>query len=265
MRHPTPYADLNAVLQELVTSAQAILGYQFIGAYLQGSFACGDFDIHSDVDWTMVTDAELSKGQVQALQGMHERIYRMDCSWAQHLEGSYFPKDLLKRSPIRGERLWFLDHGSQNLIESDHCNTLVVRWQLREHGVRLAGPDPESLIDVVPASALRREVYEVMHEWGNKILADPEHYNYRFYQGFIVLSYCRMLQSLHTGDIRSKRAGAEWAKANLDPSWAGLIDRTWATRPNPELSARQPADPQDMAKTLEFVKAMIHQSEKIPM
>jgi hypothetical protein len=38
------------VLHELVTSTQAVLGDNFIGAYLQGSFAAGDWDAHSDVD-----------------------------------------------------------------------------------------------------------------------------------------------------------------------------------------------------------------------
>jgi hypothetical protein len=36
---PTPFPELNAVLMELVQSVQAILGSDFIAAYLQGSFA----------------------------------------------------------------------------------------------------------------------------------------------------------------------------------------------------------------------------------
>ncbi|OGO38195.1 MAG: hypothetical protein A2W35_08755 [Chloroflexi bacterium RBG_16_57_11] len=244
----------------MVESVQSILGGNFLGAYLQGSFAVGDFDRHSDVDWVMVIEKELSGEQVQPLQGMHERIFGLDCAWAQHLEGSYFPTDVLRRPPVRGERLWYLDNGSRQLIQSEHCNTLVVRWQLREHGITLAGPPPATLVDPVPPEALRREIYAVIHDWGGEILANPEHYNNRFYQGFIVLSYCRMLHSLHTGEVRSKRCGAEWAKANLDPAWAGLIDRAWGTRPNPEVSVHQPADPDDMASTLEFVRTIIRAS-----
>ena len=44
MNHPTPDLELNAVLRELVTSVQAILGDTFIGAYLQGSFALGGWE-----------------------------------------------------------------------------------------------------------------------------------------------------------------------------------------------------------------------------
>ncbi len=36
--HPTPYPELNSVLEELVTSVQVVLGDVLVGAYLQGSF-----------------------------------------------------------------------------------------------------------------------------------------------------------------------------------------------------------------------------------
>jgi hypothetical protein len=69
-----------------------------------------------------------------------------------------------------------------------------------------------------------------------------------------------MLHDLHNGCPGSKRAGADWAKDNLDPSWAGLIDRTWDGRPNPALSVRQPADPTDFQATLAFVRYIINES-----
>ena len=250
----TPYSDLNAVLQELVAGMRAALGTSFVGAYLQGSFGVGGADEHSDVDFAAVVEEELSVSQVEALQILHERIFRLDSSWAQHLEGSYFPKDILRSCSRVGTPLWYLDNGHRQLERSTHCNTVVVRWTVREHAVALAGPLPALLIDPIPIEALRQEILETLHRWGQEILDDPRPFNNRFYQSFIVLSYCRMLHSLHTGTIGSKRTGAEWAKAALDPSWAALIDRTWGGRPNPELSVRQPADPADFTRTLEFIR-----------
>ena len=255
---PTPYADLNRVLRELVGSVQGVLHKNFVGAYLQGSFAVGDFDRHSDVDFIVVTEEALSDGQVAALQQMHERIYHLDSPWAQHLEGSYFPRSILRDPARRGEPLWYLDHGASRLIQSDHCNTLVVRWVIRERGVVLAGPAPETLLAPIAADSLRREIMEVVVGWGRQILADPEPYHNRFYQGFLVLNFCRMLHDLHTGANGSKRAGAEWAKRRLDPSWSGLIDRAWSCRPDPAVSVRQAPDPEDFADTLEFVQYAIH-------
>jgi hypothetical protein len=251
---PTPFPDLNAVLFELVASVQAILAENFIAAWLQGSFAVGDFDQHSDVDFIIAVDAELLESQVADLQVMHPRIFGLECPWAQHLEGSYFPKDVLRSFTQRSIPLWYLDNGSRSLIQSEHCNTVVVRWVLREHGILLAGPHPTALIDPIPVRALRQEILDTMRAWGKQILADPDQINSRFYQGFAVFHYCRSLHSLQAGTVGSKRAGADWAKSTLDPVWVGLIDRSWNTRPNPAVSVRQPADPRDLSLTLEFVQ-----------
>ena len=258
--HPTPYPELNDVLRQLVEGVQAILKDDFIGAYLQGSFAVGDFDRHSDVDFIIATEQDPSDVQVLLLQDLHERIYDLECPWAQHLEGSYFPKDLLRQHVRTGQELWYLDHGARSLVKSDHCNTIVVRWTIREHGVALAGPDPAALIDPIPMTLLRRDILATINDWGKQIVADPEQYNNRFYQGFIALTYCRMLHDLKVGDTGSKLAGAEWAKQNLDPSWAGLIDRAWSTRPDPATSVRQPADPGEYRRTLAFVQYIMDTS-----
>ena len=136
---PTLYPELNTVLQDLIDSVQVILNNTFVGAYLIGSFAVGDFDLDSDVDFIVVTEAELADYEVQALQEMHERIFRGDSTWAQHLEGSYFPKDILRDDIHSNRELWFLDNGDSSLTLSPHCNTILVRWVLREHGIVLIG------------------------------------------------------------------------------------------------------------------------------
>ena len=256
-RQMTPYRELNHVLDDLVSGIQELLRADFIGAYLQGSFAVGDFDEHSDVDYAIVTEAELTDDQVGRLQEMHGRIFDLPSRWAQHLEGSYFPRSVL-RAPLQpGTQLWFLDNGSRALVQSDHCNTNVVRWVLYEKGIALAGPPLQTLLDPVPTAVLRQEIRETIINWGHEILDNPQRFNNRFYQGFIVLSFCRMLHSIDQGIVCSKSAGAEWAKENLDPSWSGLIDRTWDTRPNPAQSVRQPADPVDFEQTLRFVREAI--------
>lgn len=249
---PTPYPELNTVLSKLVHSVQQVVGNNFVGAYLQGSFAVGDFDAHSDVDFIIVIEKELFSEQVQRLQEVHEQIYRLDSSWAQHLEGSYFPKEVLRYHDSTDKQLWYLDNGSRVLIQSNHDNTVLVRSVVREKGVTLVGPSPSTLVNPIPVETLRKAIMATIHDWGQAITSNPEHYNNRFYQSFIVLNYCRMLHDLVRGVPGSKRVGAEWAKVNLDPVWIGLINRTWAGRPHPEIP--QPADPKDFADTLKFVE-----------
>jgi hypothetical protein len=254
---PTPFSELNEVLCELVARMRSVLEDKLVGVYLQGSFALGGFDVHSDVDFVAVCDDELSGDEVEELQVLHGDVYDLDCEWAQHLEGSYFPKSVLARPEGRGSQLWYLDNGSRSLVLSEHCNTVIVRWVLREHGVVLAGPPPQELVDPIPVGVLREEIERTMRDWGGEILAFPTRFENRFYQGFIVLSYAKMLHDLRAGRIGSKREGAEWAKDALDESWKDLIDRAWYTRPNPARSVRQLPDEVDFERTLEFVKYVI--------
>jgi hypothetical protein len=258
----TQYPELNSVLKDFVSSVQSALGDAFVGAYLQGSFAVGDSDHHSDVDFIIAVRDELSDHHVATLQGIHNRVYGLDSEWARHLEGSYFPIAILRDYHQRGKALWYLDHGSRSLIKSDHCNTLVVRRVVRDHAIVLAGPDPSTLVDPVPVDALRREIGHTIRDWGRQILEQPEQYRNRFYQGFIVLNYCRMLHDLVEGRVGSKRAGAAWAKATLDLAWSPLIDRAWSGRPDPAVAAREPANPKDFESTLEFVRLIMRKSEE---
>jgi len=257
---PTPYAELNAVLASLVSGISDIVGNKLTGVYLQGSFAVGDFDEHSDCDFIVVLTASLSKSQVADLQKMHKALFDQPSLWAKHLEGSYFPRRVLQDYLRRGSKLWYLDNGSQKIVRSNHCNTVLVRQVLRDKGVVLYGPGAASLIDPIPVAVLKEEIFTVMHEWGNKILACPARYDNRFYQGFILLSYCRMLRDFLMGSPSSKKQGAEWAKAHLDAKWHDLIDRAWDCRPVPEQQVRQKADPADFTATLEFVRLILKES-----
>jgi hypothetical protein len=117
-------------------------------------------------------------------------------------------------------------------------------------------------VDPVPAGALRREIAGTIRDWGREILDEPDRYRNRFYQSFIVLSYCRMLHDLIEGRPGSKRAGAEWAKRALDPAWSALIDRSWNGRPNPAVSVREPPDAADFESTLRFVRFIVQESER---
>src|SRR5690349_62545 len=149
VKQPTPYSDLNAVLSELVLRVQGAVDDTFVGAYLQGSFAVGDFDQHSAVDFVIAIRDELSDTQVAELQTIHRRVYGLGSEWSKHLEGSYFPLAVLRYGDRRGTPLWYLDHGSQSLVRSNHCNPLLVKCVVREMGVTLAGPSPATLVDPI--------------------------------------------------------------------------------------------------------------------
>jgi predicted nucleotidyltransferase len=264
---PTSNPELNTVLYEFVKSVQEILKDNFVSAYLQGSFAIGDWDNDSDVDFTIVIENDISDTDLQALQIMHARIYNLESEWTKHLEGSYFPKNILKSGNCANKGLWYLDNTFKGLwylnntfdklALSNHDNTLVVRWVVREHGITLAGIPAKDLIDFVPADDLRKEILSTMQEWGSEIISGQWKMDNKWAQPFVVLMYCRMLHSLNTGRINSKLSGVQWAKNTLDSRWTGLIQRAWDERPNPSLKVRQPADTIEVKDTIEFVRFAI--------
>ena len=75
---PTPDDELNALLAELVGRAREILGDDFVGAYLQGSFAVGDADLHSDCDFLVPVRRGPDPEQEAALRALHDEIPTRD-------------------------------------------------------------------------------------------------------------------------------------------------------------------------------------------
>lgn len=249
---PTPYVDVNVVLHELLPSVRTILGTQFVGMYLSGSLAAGDFDRDSDVDVVVATEEEISGDLFVSLQTMHDRIALADTWCATQLEGTYISRQALRRfDPMHarhanidrgaGERLKMMEYDSGWVV---HCHTL------REHGIAVAGPDPRTLIDPVSPGDLRHAMYGVQQGWATAILADPARIAGRGYQSYVVLSLCRIRYTLLHGTVVSKPVAAEWARESLGARWAPLIERAWVGWRHPQLEA----SPADVRETLEFIR-----------
>jgi hypothetical protein len=219
---PTPYAELNEVLAGLVSDVQAILDGTLVGAYLQGSFALGDGDMQSDCDFLFVLREQPNPGQLGRLVLLHDEIPTRPGHWTHHLEGSYpIAGDLRDLSGL-GREWWYVNHGWRCVQRSTHCNAEIVRWTLREKGITLAGPAPAALVDPVPPEAIRarmkadlaRQIPD-LRTWAPLDVA--------WTQRYIVATTCRMLYSLETAEVTSKRRAMEWALGRLGREWAPLL------------------------------------------
>lgn len=241
------------MLAKLVDGARASLGDNFCGGYLHGSFATRDADEFSDVDFVIVSHEELTADQQHNLQLLHGRLYAIQSPWAQHLEGSYVPGQQLRRLDWTQQPFFYLDNGAKELVWDTHCNTAVVRWLLREHGVVLAGPDPKLLIDPVSASDLQREALARAQEYADWARTPTEVGTIsRWKQTYLVLTFCRLLFTLFHRRIASKREAGEWAVGALDGEWARLVRQALEDRADPWTRVFQPADRDLAARTIEF-------------
>ena len=249
MSGPTRFPELNAVLAELVEGARRVLEADFCAAYLHGSFATGDADEFSDVDFVVVIQDELTDEQQGGLQSLHRRLYALASPWAQHLEGSYIPARHLRNMDWSQRPFFFLDNGADELVWDDHCNTAVVRWLLREHGVVLAGPDPKAIVEPVSGADLQREARARVQDYADWAHEGPMS---AWKQPYLVLTFCRLLFTLAERRVATKRDAAEWALEALDRRWATLIRQALADRADPWQRVHRPADPGLSARTLEF-------------
>jgi len=258
--HNEVYPEMASVLQRFVAGVQNALGLNFLGAYLVGSLATGDFDFDSDVDFLILTNAKLSDAEVRSLQTTHMEIHALGCYPAEHLEGSYISKELLNRTDLVGiEPLWFVDNGSKSLERSIHDNRWHVRWILRERGITMIGPDPKTLLHPVPTGALRSEAAAAIQELKSRFVAEIDRplgwFNTRFGQSFTVLTCCRMLYTCGSGIVQSKLSGVKWAEQSLDPAWCELIRKAWTERMGVRFGdkVRQPAQTMLLHETAKFM------------
>ena len=258
--HSEVYPELASVLQQFVASVQNALGSNFIGAYLVGSLATGDFDLDSDVDFLILTKSELGDAEVRSLQTIHVDTHALGCYPAEHLEGSYLSADLLNRADLVGvEPLWYVDNGSTSLERSVHDNQWHVRWILRERSITIIGPDPKILMHPIPAEALRAEAVNGLQKLKSHFVAaldqPPGWFNMRFGQSFAVLTSCRMLHTCQTGTVQSKLSAMRWAEQSLDPIWRELIRKAWTERIGVRFGdkVRQPAEPSLVHETAKFM------------
>ncbi|MFN3522654.1 MAG: aminoglycoside adenylyltransferase domain-containing protein [Phenylobacterium sp.] len=288
-RQPTPYSELNEVLRDLIAGAREVLRGNFVGAYLQGSFAVGDADEASDADFIVVMRRDVSPEELTGLEALHKALHGRPTFWGERLEGSYFPAAVLRRKSDRpldppGEPprapdwidrgtglagptcypVLFNDNGGDELWRSEHDNTEVVRWVTREKGVVLAGPDPRALIEPVTPAALKAEIRSVIRRkapiWADEAYEIDRNWLWAF---FVTLG-CRMLQSLETGEVASKKAATAWALPRLGPEWSELIEAAWAMGRASIPVRIAPAPPERAAQAKAFVRRLMALEAAMP-
>ena len=253
--NPTPYSDVNAILQVLLSSVQTILGNHFIGLYLYGSLASGDFDPQrSDIDFVVVTAAEIPDELLPALKAMHERIAANGSKWAAELEGSYISRPALRRYDPTQARHPHLERGGSLSVEQHDSDWIIQCHILREHGVVLAGPAPHTLIDPVLPNELRQAVLGILREWWATMLHDASSLRHLGYRAYAILTMCRALYTLEHGVIVSKSVAARWAQAALGERWAALI--AWALAWPPD------AQWDNLNETLDFIRYTLERSQQ---
>jgi predicted nucleotidyltransferase len=255
---PTLYSDVNEVLNLLLQHAKRILGDRFVGMYLYGSLSSGDFNPEtSDIDFLVVTTELLPDDIIAELEAMHKETWATSSKRAGELEGSYVPKELIRRHDPNGLPCPTVNEG-EFYVDRRGSDWIIQRHVIREMGVIVEGPDPKTLIDPVTPDDIRGAVLGVLSEWWFPMLDDPSwlqsHGNK--YHAFAVITMCRALHALEHGTVVSKPKAVQWAREDLGDPWIELIDISVAA------SQHQTQD-DFLDETLGFIRFVREQTIKV--
>jgi hypothetical protein len=229
---PTPYPEVNQVLQDFTTQIQSILGDQFIALYLYGSLALCDFDQQtSDIDFIVITRGEFPEEITMLLKQLHANFDSSSSIWAKRIEAVYIPLDALNMINLPEKAYPQLEKG----LELKRM-PLEVGWafqlhSLSKYGIRVAGEEIRGTIQAVTKEDMRQASLKVLSDWLVQSQNDPEWIEWahiRNAQAFIVLTLCRILYSLDTGDVISKSMAARWVQKALNGGWYMLIELSLA-------------------------------------
>jgi predicted nucleotidyltransferase len=240
--HNTPMSDgrvhdaaVNTLIGELLLAVREILGREFIGMYVTGSLATGDFDHASDVDVVVVIENAVTNKQFTELHALHKQLARLPLWCAEELECTYISREAIRRFDSENAVHPTLGRGEgEQLIMTTYDEGWVVQCHLlRTCGIVIAGPSPETLIEEVTPAALRTAMHGVLKTWGRWLRRSPNVLKIRGYQSYVVLSLCRILYTLQHGAVISKRNAARWASETLDRKWRALIEQALIDRDRP--------------------------------
>jgi hypothetical protein len=222
--NPTPYPEVNRVLWRLLEGARSILGEEFVGLYLYGSLASGDFHPQrSDIDFVIVTRNLLPQAKIDALEEMHKGFASSSDKWDRKLEGLYMPLAELRAYDAHGPELPSVNEGRFYMARQG-SDWVIQRQTLRAHETIVSGPSIREFIDPVTPDQIRTAVCMIMHEWWAPMIDDPAWLDGRpEYQAYTVQSMCRVLYTLEFATTVSKTRAAQWALETVDEEWVELV------------------------------------------
>jgi len=230
MKDATPYPAINIMLTEWVEGVKRLLGKNIVGLYLSGSLAYGDFvPERSDIDLQAVVRSPLTPDELGLVEQLHKNIEQRCPQWADRIECSYVPLELLRelRPPAKPRPWW----GFGTLYaEAPAGNEWIINhYLLSQHGIALEGLAFNELIPPIDIHDVRQaSARDLFQEWMPKIY-DSAWLSNSHYQSYLVLNLCRILHTVVEGEPRSKQVAGQWAKAAY-PQWQNLIEEAekWA-------------------------------------
>jgi hypothetical protein len=216
---------VSPVLAKLTHGLPNLLGANLVGLYVYGSVLDSEFDpARSDVDCIAVTQRALDESAFGRLNAWltdaaleEPRFTRLQM----HL--------LVKQSVLVEDRRACL-HQFGVLKRSGSDGNPIIWMDFFQRGRTLLGPHPESFVPEITAEILHRALVREVGYLREEVVAKPdsEWRDVPSYRGYAVLTLCRILYSLRTGEVTPKPRAARWAMDHTPTEWHDLIQHALA-------------------------------------
>jgi hypothetical protein len=199
--------EAHGAVEDLARDLQEVVGDDLVGVYLHGSLALGCFNpALSDVDFLVVTKAELSPGQREALAPLLTGGGRIEGSFL--VEASLMP--WRHPAPYDLHFTW-----PARLVGPGEDHDLAAHVTLTRHvGIALLGPPPSDVFPEVP-----------WHDYEDSLRRDLTWSRDNATELYGVLSPARIWATLSTREIHSKASGAVWALERAPGEFRPLLER----------------------------------------
>ncbi|MCA0454777.1 MAG: DUF4111 domain-containing protein [Chloroflexi bacterium] len=225
---------VQALVRELLTGMQRILGGKLVGVYVFGSLVMGDFDeTVSDIDLLAALESDLNPTDFAALDQLHNEWAAAHPEWAGRLEIAYLSRHGLQTFRNESTPMGIISPGEPfHMIEAGH-DWLINWYVVRNNGLTIYGAPVEDVIAPISMDEFIDNVKIYVDGWRQRF----DEFDRRPSQAYAILTMCRALYTVTHGQQISKVKAAAWA-AEQYPQWAELINNAVQWR----LAWREEAD-----------------------
>lgn len=223
---PTPYEDINQLLDELLKNVQEIFGEKLVGLYLYGSLVWGDFDHNiSDIDLLAALTFDVTEEDVQRLKKMHADFANLHKKWADRIEVQYLSLHALKTFKSEESLVACISPGEPFHTKMIGRHWLMNWYMVQEKGITLFGPSPSTIIDPISKEDFIQSVKEHAANW-TEWVKDMKN---KKAQAYAILTLCRAFYAYKNGEQTSKKQAANWVMKEL-PECSDLIQNALSWR-----------------------------------
>jgi hypothetical protein len=213
----------HARVAEVAGLLEQEFGADLLGLYLFGSLAAGGFvEGRSDIDLLAVLTRDVDAERLAALERLHADFVARHPDWTERVEVGYVGRAVLQTLAGTPEgRIAVISPGEPLNIKEIEWDW-VLNWRgACTRGEVVRGPRPLELGPEISPEGFRRAVtaqLEACPEYARQ----PSVAYVPTQQGYIVVTICRALHALETGEQTTKEGAAAWA-ADRFPDRADFI------------------------------------------